>query len=108
MNANFQMLEFPGVHKVNREIPKQKTQNKKGTREMKITMNRIKCEADRAYNKADDMHLMASCRQARKMAGKQACKMAGKRAFHIKDKDVLSAVPVRAPRFERFSQSVIF
>ena len=60
MNANFQMLEFPGVHKVNREIPKQKTQNKKGTREMKITMNRIKCEADRAYNKADDMHLMAS------------------------------------------------
>ena len=60
MNANFQMLEFPGVHKVNREIPKQKTQNKKGTREMKIPMNRIKCEADRAYNKADDMHLLAS------------------------------------------------
>ena len=27
---------------------------------MKIPMNRIKCEADRAYNKADDMHLLAS------------------------------------------------
>ena len=48
------------------------------------------------------------CRRARKMAGKQACKMAGKRAFHIKDKDVLSAAPVRAPRFERSSQSVLF
>ena len=60
MIVNFQMLEFPGVHKVNREIPKQKTQNKKGTRKMKIPMNRIKCEADRAYNKADDMHLLAS------------------------------------------------
>ena len=49
-----------------------------------------------------------ACRRARKMAGKQACKMAGKRAFHIKDKDVLSAAPVRAPRFERSSQSVLF
>lgn len=26
----------------------------------KIPVNRIKCEADRAYNKADDMHLLAS------------------------------------------------
>ena len=60
MNANFQMLEFPGVHKVNREIPEAKNTKQKGTRERKIPMNRIKCEADRAYNKADDMHLLAS------------------------------------------------
>ena len=43
----------------------------------------------------------SNCRQARKMAGKQACKMAGKQTFHIKGKDVLSAAPVQAPRFER-------
>ena len=27
---------------------------------MKIQMNKVKCVADRSYNKADDMHLMAS------------------------------------------------
>ena len=42
------------------------------------------------------------------MAEKQARKMAGKRAFRIKDKNVLSAAPVSAQRFERFSQSVLF
>ena len=48
------------------------------------------------------------CWRARKMAGKQACKMAEKRTFRIKNKNVLSAAPVPAPRFERFSQSVLF
>ena len=27
---------------------------------MKIQMNKVKCVADRSYNKDDDMHLMAS------------------------------------------------
>ena len=49
-----------------------------------------------------------TCWRARKMAGKQACKMAEKRTFRIKNKNVLSAAPVPAPRFERFSQSVLF
>ena len=52
-------------------------------------------------NMLKTLQAKAECRQARKMAGKQACKMAGKQTFHIKGKDVLSAAPVQAPRFER-------
>ena len=47
------------------------------------------------------------CRQARKMAGKQACKMAEKWTFYVKDKNVLSAEPKSAPRFERISKTIL-
>ena len=55
----------------------------------------------------DRNFMLLRCRQARKMAGKQACKMAGKWTFYVKDKNVLSAMPESAPRFERISKTIL-